>query len=302
MSSKQQSFNSVLSAKPVIAIGKVGCGKSTALNNLYGLNLPAKSSSKPVTTSVTKELKEKNKNWYYIIDTPGIKDDGSISESLHSLFDEFKSKDFTLVFCLSIKPGDPLTESDEIIVKKLTSHFGERVWEKCVLLLTYSDLSRSKFGTSTSGTNNYTKYISTCTVQFHDLLIKSGLKVPSIVNILDVIDNNHSSLHLPSMKAIVAVPVQKRNHENTDILAGKIQSHWTTIAERHIDAISCRKCSSSTTLRTNTFIPVKDIFNLFFVAFIRAILLLLNKVYDSHLIVVVAIFVAVIVVSFMTIN
>ena len=47
--------------------------------------------------------------------------------------------DFTLLYCLPVNPGNILSERDKSILSKFQNCAHDRIWEKCVLLLTYSD-------------------------------------------------------------------------------------------------------------------------------------------------------------------
>jgi len=128
----------------IMAAGKVSNGKSTALNNIFGLNLAAGASASSVTsvvsiTEVTKKIlggvSTPLEVTLQVIDTPGL---GAVDIRKDKILKEMKKVtkgvSFTLVYCFSVAPNTILTETDQTIITNLHRAFGKEVWSKCVLL------------------------------------------------------------------------------------------------------------------------------------------------------------------------
>ena len=76
-----------------------------------------------------------------VYDTPGLGDPSIPYEKLnrkktHPLTTH---EDYTFLYTLRANPGSRFDQFDDEIIKTLTRVLGEQVWDKCVLLLTFSD-------------------------------------------------------------------------------------------------------------------------------------------------------------------
>ena len=142
----------------VMVAGRPRNGKSTALNNIFGLNLVAKISASSVTSvvqvfEVTKKIPKKQDDTspqeevtMQVIDTPGLGAlDISKDEILKDMKTVSKGVNFTLLYCFSVSPNTSLTEIDKTIVANLHQALGGEVWSKCVLLFTFSDHAYLEF-------------------------------------------------------------------------------------------------------------------------------------------------------------
>ena len=202
----------------VVVLGKIGSGKSMALNNIYGLNLTTKSSPRPVTTEISERLVQSGGAGVKVIDTPGL---GGIMRSADSivseLADKLEGKDYTMVYCLPVKPSDTLTETDLSIVKAINYRLGRRVWDKCVLLLTFSDQAKSAPAHCNDNTA-YINFLEDHVNAFYNMLKEVNIELPVIQSVFGHRYRNQQQL--VSNGQIVAIPVAKSLEETPDIVPG----------------------------------------------------------------------------------
>lgn len=211
----------------VLVAGKTGSGKSTALNNIFGLNFEARSSPGSVTTVIADEVVERNGTTFRVIDTPGLGDAGGrTTATTKAMATAVKSSDFTLLYCLPVKPSDTLTETDKLIIKSLQSHLGRRVWDKCVLLLTYSDIARHGEFPSDHQADSYISYLHEHIQAFHRMLKDCGIDIPPIKSIF-AHDRLQFRAGQESTGEIIAVPVMKTNSNAEPKIHPGSHTRWT---------------------------------------------------------------------------
>ena len=208
-----QLLNNRSSPVVVVVAGKIGSGKSTVLNNLYGLNLEVRSSPTSVMRTITERVVQRNGATVRVLDTPGL---GGVSVRTEVVAKQIASavrgSDYTLLYCLPVKPSDTLTETDNVIIKNLQLHLGSKVWDKCVLLLTFSDVLQREF-TADHQANEYITFLRGHVQAFHRILKECGADVPRISSTFDY-DRMQTEIG-----EIVAVPVMK-NRSVTILNAG----------------------------------------------------------------------------------
>ena len=144
----------------VMVAGRARNGKSTALNNILGLNLVVRAAASSVTSVVStieviKKLpKIKGESspqevTMQVIDTPGL---GALDIPKEDILKEMKritkGINFTLLYCFSVSPNTALAEVDKTIITNLHHTLGGEVWNKCVLLFTFSDHAFLEFDDS----------------------------------------------------------------------------------------------------------------------------------------------------------
>ena len=166
----------------IITAGRPGHGKSTALNNIFGLDLPAETSA----IGVTKELNAKN---YIVkggaeievIDTPGFGDLHIPQEDVVTdMKTHLEKRDYTLVYCINVGPGNRFTKKDVGTMELLQKALGKEVWSNCVILFTFSDYAREELG----NTKEYAGYLEEFTISFQDVLTSLEVKDITVKSIL----------------------------------------------------------------------------------------------------------------------
>ena len=200
------------SAKPCIMIaGKPANGKSTALNNIFGLELDAGISARSVTQRMIEREVIKDNHSLKIIDTPGLGALDINREEIAIVIGEtIKSKDYILIYCLSVSASSRLTEEDKTIVSNLNEFLGKEVWQKCVILFTFSDTAwRNEFA-GNDDKEGYKDYLSKMALEFQGILRGHDQNAPPVKTIFE--DRESSG--------VVAFPVGKKTTSTKDILPG----------------------------------------------------------------------------------
>ena len=215
----------------IMVAGKPGNGKSTALNNIFNLNLPAKLSSRSVTEKITKRKAMKNNINLIVIDTPGLGAlDINKEEVTIAMVETLNGIDYTLLYCLSVGPGNRLTEMDKTILLNLHATLGKEVWDKCVILFTFSDTARREGFNSANQAPEYKEYLKDMADEFYKVLKTCSSDVPTVKSIFGTPD---ISSRTEGEKDIIAIPVGKYvDRENEpDILPDIIKptDDWTDL-------------------------------------------------------------------------
>lgn len=211
----------------VVVAGQPRKGKSTLLNNVFGVEFSARPSPKSVTSNVSSITVTNNEVTMDIFDTPGL---GSLDLSrnekdfLSIMAEKTKKANVVLLYCHSIAVSNNLTEVDAGIIKKLHSALGSHIWQKCVLLLTFSDTAASSLfpdhASSSSAGQDYVEYVRRHTQYFLQVLKKYGGEgVPSVKCIFDY-PSIDDMVTRKSTHEIVAIPVRKKKEKSYEILPG----------------------------------------------------------------------------------
>ena len=224
----------------VMVAGKPRNGKSTALNNIFGLNFTTELTAPSVTRvvhmfEVTKKSPKKHDEkspqeevTMQVIDTPGL---GAVDISRAEILTKMKTItndiNFTLLYCFSVSPSTTLTEIDKTIITNLHDTLGREVWSKCVLLFTFSDqayLEHKQFPAQ------YICYINDHAQDFNKLLQDISGKKNCIKSIFKYESPNALSKE-ENPSNIIAIPVNKTVTGSKDILPGMIMSgqDWTDV-------------------------------------------------------------------------
>ena len=225
----------------IMVAGRPRNGKSTALNNIFGLNLIAKASAKSVTqvvnvNEVTKTFeaekdgeKVKEEVTLRVIDTPGLGATDITKETIIKDMQKVVSdEDYTLMYCLSVAPNTILLETDKVIMQNLHDMLGKEVWNKCVLLLTFSDYARDEFDDSEE---DYINYIDSHAHEFQVLLKSIGADLASVKTVFECQSQKcFDKDEIPD--GIIAIPVNKKPKKSEEILPGilKKDEDWTDVA------------------------------------------------------------------------
>ena len=227
----------------VVVVGKPKSGKTTALNNIFHLKLKSCASPHPTTQLASKKYRVKRRNGRDII----IFDTRSLNQFKFKNSDTIKDwdlylgeVDFTLLYCLSVAPNSTITEEDRSIIDKIHWLFGYGVWNKCVLLLTFSDTAKRELFNSAEDTEAYKKHLQAHAEAFHSLLMDCGAVVWKSRLIFDYCSQEH--LEKIVIRNLVAVPVGK--HDNcVDIIPGLSSEgrQWSDYAFHEIQKKSCKR-------------------------------------------------------------
>ena len=223
----------VIPGGPVVIMvaGKVGNGKSTALNNVFGLNLEVKSSPTAVTQTVCSTEVIKNGVKFLIIDTPGLGSAEMNTEKIvKDMADATRGLNFVLLYCLGVRPNDILTETDVAIVRNLQRALGVKAWQKCVLLLTFSDITLNSEYSFPYQVEEYKTFLEDHAKEFQNLLqkeIRMDIRVKTIFDFPSEEDRENEE----SSESVIAIPVKKERNDKFNILPG-ISDHyqdWTNV-------------------------------------------------------------------------
>jgi len=126
---------------------------------------------------------KKNGITLHIMDTSGLgARDMRNKDVLSQMAEDLRGLDYTLLYCLSVSPSSSVTELDKSIVAGLIKTFGIDIWDKCVLLLTFSDYARVKFN---SQLQQYIKYIRQYARSFKQLLKENGASPIKVMTVFD---------------------------------------------------------------------------------------------------------------------
>ena len=211
----------------IVVSGKQSNGKSTALNNIFDLNLKTGMGPKSVTTRNLKHIVPKGGIKVHVIDTPGL---GALDidkmDVLKRIDDDIRDKNFIFLYCLSVAPGNPITELDESIIKAVHQCFGKSIWRHCVVLFTFSDCARQR----STVVEDYKKHIQDYSEVFYELLQREGADITRFMTVFDYADEVERRKDTNS--GIVAVPVcDVVDPEQHDILPGVLHEgdDWTEI-------------------------------------------------------------------------
>ena len=215
----------------IVVSGKLSNGKSTALNNIFGLNIPTgmdpDMGPRSVTTRYIEQTVSKCGIRLHVIETPslGTRDTDKMYEFIRMARD-IRDKSCIFLYCLSVAPGNPINESDESIIKALHLSFNKSIWKESVFLFTFSDCAK----TSGSTVKAYKQHIEEYKKAFHVLLQQEGANITKFMTVFDYADE--TDRQRDTNLGTVAVPVcDVVAPEQHDILPGVLKGgdDWTDI-------------------------------------------------------------------------
>ena len=161
----------------VMIAGLRRTGKSTALNNIFGLELEARSGAKSVTGVLTPTLVTKNGITLKVVDTPGLKavdvNERVVIKEMTKLGIE---KDFILLITLSVFLSSTISTEYVNTIKNLNAIFGTEIWDRCIILLTYSDATRSMEFNSDTMIKEYQEHLNSYCELLQEVLTKHKIK------------------------------------------------------------------------------------------------------------------------------
>ena len=193
-------------------------GKSTALNNLLGLKLAARCGAQSVTQVVVESTTSPNGVQVCAIDTPGLRavddvDSKKVLQDMSKVIGQ-RTDSFILLYCMSVRSGDSM--DDHEIMKCLNKNFGENIWKRCILVLTFCDSERNENYKTEDQDEAYKTHLRDCVDVFKDALGKSTSAAISVKLILDcqgAKEPNKMTEIEAAPDTIVAVPVAKTRED-----------------------------------------------------------------------------------------
>ena len=190
----------------ILCSGKARCGKSNALNNLFGLNFPSRYSSSSVTRNVDTRRLANGNDTLIVVDTPGLRArDIPTGQVVREIFSTIGGLDYALIYCYSVNADNAICEDEMQIVKNLQKSLGKNVWEKCVVLLTFSDQLRSGECPEKEDREKYKDHLREHVRKFSEMLREQcGSHVPRVKTIFDVTEQENTA------GIIVAIPVGRK--------------------------------------------------------------------------------------------
>ncbi len=232
----------------IVAAGKTKAGKTTALNNIFGTNFEVCSSNDIAVRKVQRKGRS-----YLIVDAPGFGNRSIPDMRVRQLLtNAIKGLDFTLLFCLPVNSGNIYSEANRNVLINLQNCLHDRMWEKCVLLFTFSDdLLRKNYDTE-----KYKQSITKYSITFKKLLNSTFDKEYIVNSVFD-----YKGEYTRQYSGIVAVPVRKDKDTNTphsnefdrnpDIIPGIPKTvSWTAVA---MDEINTKIAPLQAKLTANNF-------------------------------------------------
>ncbi len=114
-----------------------------------------------------------------IVDTPGLFE---LKQTTTTVLKAMKEKvpidtRFTLLYCLGVGPGHGTSQQDTDVIKSLTDTFGEGVWKRCVLALTYSDSIR-RDSYPLPGNDEYISHLKSSISLWQEAFVDINVNIP----------------------------------------------------------------------------------------------------------------------------
>ena len=234
----------------IVIAGEARKGKSKVLNNIFGTDFPVSDSTAASPIEIHVREVKKNGRSYILVDIPGFgtseKDDAKIRDKFTDLI---RGLDFTLLYCLPMFPPKVLGDSDKKILYNLQKCLHNRIWEKTVLLLTFSDESLQHFidnpdNDRAAAVERFKGAVAECAKSFQKLLSECLSVRHTIHTVFDYSsDSKRKNSGFPGM---VAVPVRKvtdkpvpesnKFDRDPDIIPGvDLTTSWAEVAMDEIN-------------------------------------------------------------------
>lgn len=188
----------------VIIAGLPKSGKSTSLNNIFDLNLPAELSATQVTDEIVSINIEQNGISLTVTDTPGFTNPSKKVPILQTL----KAGKNTSLFLLTLRVSSSscINYDYRNILKNVTEVLGHKIWDWSLVLLTFSDDARESEFHSDQKEKHYQEYLTQHCVELQKALAYIGVKK----NINPFFEyTSADQFENQSLDGIVAIPVGK---------------------------------------------------------------------------------------------
>lgn len=213
----------------IVVAGKPHSGKSRSLNNIFFMDFDSKCSAYSVTHRIDYRRLLNDDYELIVVDTPGL---GAVDKHIDEVKKEFESivgeLSYTLVYCHSVGPCSAITEMDGKVLRNLQNMLGKNVWQKCVILFTFSDSLRSEDYQSTDSRKKYQDILRDHARRLMGLLQKEcGHHVPRVECVFDS-EESEGEEKTKKKNVIVAVPVgrdYKEKKEKHKLIPKGVNNH-----------------------------------------------------------------------------
>jgi energy-coupling factor transporter ATP-binding protein EcfA2 len=143
----------------LVTAGRSGAGKSTLIRNMLGLKDDAKPGGgghhlqhQHSPSSVTKEVElysslREGGITIHMVDTPSLNASDVTDARAMALLQEKTGggRCDMLLYCVSLLPDSKIDKEDKEIIRKLTLVFGQDVWRRTVLVLTFANAVKALY-------------------------------------------------------------------------------------------------------------------------------------------------------------
>ena len=248
----------------IVIAGEARKGKSKALNNIFGTDFPVSDSTAASPIEIHVREVKKNGRSYILVDIPGFGTSESDDAKIREKFTLIRGLDFTLLYCLPMFPPKVLGDSDKKILHNLQKCLHNRIWEKTVLLLTFSDESLQHFMDNpdtdeAAAVKRFKEAVAESAKSFQ-ILLSECLSVRHTIH--TVFDYSNESVRRNSgFPGMVAVPVRKVTDKpvpdsnefdrDPDIIPGSdLTTNWAQVA---MDEINTKTEPLQGELKVNNF-------------------------------------------------
>ena len=183
-----------MAKRPIVVIaGKVGAGKTTVVKSLLDIDVDTPHLSIISEEPLKPVAATRNGKTIHLVDTAGLGwDENSMTKRMREIYDKTEGKVDLLVYCMPVGPCHKVSDGNPTVMKCLTEVFGKKIWKKCILLLTCSNLVRD------SSKYKEDEAYKACIKQYADAFQK-------LMEALDVKDNV-TTIFQEQPGTIVAIP------------------------------------------------------------------------------------------------
>ena len=180
----------------IVVVGRSKAGKSTLLNNVFGLKREeVVLSETPGTTKLDTYDETRNGITLHIVDTIGLaQDKKKKKQQLKNLSTYTENKADLVLFCIPVGPNTRFENNNPKLMRALQQCYGQNIWRHCLVVFTFSnhawDRVKRKEAAEFEARRKYTDYITSYTACFREELIKMGVeeKITSSVECIFDVD------------------------------------------------------------------------------------------------------------------
>ena len=200
----------------LVLAGKSGAGKSTLARIVFEIDASKPSELTP--DHDTTECKTSRKTMHGITilctDTVGLEERKGKNKELRSLSRHLKgNKVHLLVYCISVNPASKFRDTNPSIMKSLHYTFGSKIWNHCILVLTFSNDARKWHDENieeNERASKYEDYIMKYAEKFREELQKLKVRKVSVKAIFDLQSEPMQASPIPDETTTTQVDDEKK--------------------------------------------------------------------------------------------